>query len=156
MNFKKTTPFLLFIIFIVFITVIIFITSCFARNGYIQVLVANQPLWVKLAKTEEERIRGLSGVKSLAENEGRLFILPQKQQPIFWMKDMNFPLDFIWIEAGKVVDLTENAPAPSPDTPDWQLIRYQPKQPVDMVLEVNSGWAKKSNLKIGASFSLNY
>jgi uncharacterized membrane protein (UPF0127 family) len=61
------------------------------------------------------------------------------------MKGMNFPLDFIWIRENKVVDITENAPAETKTIPSI----YKPKEPVDMVLEVNAGVVKKDKIKIG-------
>jgi len=140
MNFKK-------ILF--FITAIIFITLIAFHFRQTKVFVAGQPVWVKIAKTPSERQQGLSGVRKLADDEGMLFVFPEKQQPTFWMKDMNFPLDFIWISDKKIVDLTENVLNPSPDTPEPEISRCQPKQPVDMVLEVNAGWIAKNKIKIG-------
>ncbi len=111
--------------------------------------VGKDLVWVKIARTDQERKQGLSGVEKLAENEGMLFILPEKQIPNFWMKEMNFALDFVWIANNKVVDISENVPAPAPNSSSDKIARVQPKMPVDMVLEINTGWVKKHKVKIG-------
>jgi uncharacterized membrane protein (UPF0127 family) len=115
--------------------------------------VDNSLVWVKIAQTPEQRKQGLSGVKSLAENEGMLFVFETAGIYKFWMKEMNFPLDFIWIRQNKVVDLTENLPAPSPGAPESQIASCRPKTPADMVLELPAGWIKKHQIKIGDKFS---
>lgn len=53
---------------------------------------------VKLAKTEEERRKGLQGVKEMKDNEGMLFIFDSPQTVQFWMKDTEIPLDIIFID----------------------------------------------------------
>lgn len=121
------------------------------KQAYVTI---HNPIWVKIAKTSEEREKGLSGVTSLAENEGMLFIYPQKGIYKFWMKEMNFPLDFLWIADGKIVDITENIPAPPANSPNNKIATCQPNKPVDMVLEVNAGWVKKNKIKIGDGFYL--
>jgi hypothetical protein len=68
----------------------------------------------------------------------------------FWMKDMNFPIDIIWIKDGKVVDLSPNASA-QPGAQDKDLLIYRPVAPIDRVLELKAGWAEKFGLKRGDS-----
>jgi uncharacterized membrane protein (UPF0127 family) len=128
--------------------------SDFCQNACRQLSINQTKLWVKIADSDQKRTQGLSGIPSLKNNEGLLFILPYKQMPIFWMKGMLFDLDFIWIAEGKVVDLTENVLAPSTNNKN-QIARVQPKVPVDMVLEVNKGFVKNNQVKIGDSFSFN-
>jgi hypothetical protein len=123
----------------------------FPHQRYQKVTIAGQILKVNLSQTEKERSQGFSGVKKLAENEGMLFILPQKQIPSFWMKAMNFPLDFIWISDQKVVDLTENVLPPKAN--HGLIATAQPRFPCDKVLEVNAGFIKKHGIKIGDKFS---
>ncbi len=105
---------------------------------------------VAVAKTEDEKRKGFSGVTSIASDQGMIFDYKgQGVRPAFWMKDMLFPLDFIWIKSGKVVDISINAPQPSPGTKDSDLKIYIPKETVDYVLEVNSGFVEKNNVKEG-------
>lgn len=112
-----------------------------------QIRVGETMLWVKLADDESEIIQGLSGVSDLRENEGMLFVLGQRRVPSFWMKDMKFPLDIIWIDNGRIIDITENVPTSS----DQNLPTYSPRAPVTHVLEVNAGWVKQQMVEIGDS-----
>jgi len=98
----------------------------------------------EVADTPELRELGLSYRDRLEENTGMVFIFDTPTATSFWMKDMNFSIDIVWIRAdGAIVDITENlAPETYPDT-------FRPKAPVQYVLEVNAGWAKEHNVSIG-------
>lgn len=99
---------------------------------------------VDIADTPEKRTLGLSGRLSLAQDEGMFFILDSPGRFSFWMKDMNFPIDIIWIDAEfKVADITKNAiPESFPNT-------FEPRAPILYVLETVAGWADKNGIKIG-------
>ncbi len=118
-------------------------------------LVGDAEVEVKYANSKSERANGLSNVESLPENSGLLFMFEEPQtQPSFWMKDMNFPIDIIWISADKVVQVDYNVPPPEPNTPDEELIIYTPKQPVDYVLEVNGGFSQTNGIEVGSTVVL--
>ena len=110
---------------------------------------------VTVAKTDEARKKGLSGIKSLADNEGVLFVFSEKSEPAFWMKDMLMPIDIIWITEGKIVKIDKNIPAPEPGSPDASLKLYKPGTPVSYVLEVNAGFSDKNKLKGGTPVDLS-
>ncbi|MFP4071953.1 MAG: DUF192 domain-containing protein [Desulfovibrionales bacterium] len=100
---------------------------------------------VRLACDPEAIRNGLSRVESLGLQEGMLFILPQRRMASFWMKEMNFPLDIIWIDQNRVVGIEVNCP-PEGERPTR---RYPSPGPVDMVLEVNAGFADRHNIGPG-------
>ncbi len=109
-------------------------------------------LSVMVADNENTRDKGLGGVKSLAENEGMIFDFGiKKVSAIFWMKGMLIPLDFIWISNNKVLEITPNVPIPSPSDNDPE--KYSPSNAIDYVLEVNAGYAKSHNVKVGDTVS---
>src|SRR6476660_9003938 len=54
-------------------------------------------LTVELATTADQRTRGLSGRDSMPRDAGMLFDLGTTQNTSFWMKDMRFPLDMVWV-----------------------------------------------------------
>jgi uncharacterized membrane protein (UPF0127 family) len=102
---------------------------------------------VEIADTSEEHRRGLSGRPSLPESTGMLFVFEEAGIYRFWMLNMHFPLDFIWIGSDqRVIGVTENAP-PLFDVsnPVW----YAPSAPAQYVLEVNAGFVRKHNIQIG-------
>lgn len=95
---------------------------------------------VELAITPAERSQGLSGREVLPAGTGMLFIFEGDQHLTFWMPDMNFPLDMIWIDSGcQVVDATLNAPVPEPGQSLADLPRFSPSAPARFVLEINAG-----------------
>lgn len=99
---------------------------------------------VDVANTDPERTQGLSGKSALDEKAGLLFVFEQPDTYGFWMKDMQFPIDIIWIdETWVVVDITENI---SPDT--FPRV-FKPQTPIKYVLEVNAGFATKNNISVG-------
>lgn len=104
---------------------------------------------VEIADTAAARSKGLGGRTSIASDSGMLFQFDKPGKYAFWMKGMQFPLDFIWIRANRVADLQTNLQPPSPGQSDQQLPVYEPNQVVDMILEVNSGFVEKHDIKIG-------
>lgn len=102
--------------------------------------VAGNKLNVNLAANDEERKIGLSETESLADDWGMLFIYQKPEIPSFWMKDMNFPIDIIWIYNGKVVDIERNL------SPDNGEATYSPVLKIDAVLEAPAGWIEEKNV----------
>lgn len=77
----------------------------------ITIEIGNKIYSVEVAKTEEEKTKGLSGRKSLPENEGMLFIYDTPQDLAFWMKDTEIPLDIIFIdEDEEVISVKKGVP----------------------------------------------
>lgn len=105
---------------------------------------------VEVAKTDVQRRNGLSNRESLPEGEGMFFEFVQKDvKPPFWMKDMRFAIDILWINDNKIVQIDKNVQPPETGTTDDKLILYIPNQPIDYVLEVAAGFSDENNIKIG-------
>jgi uncharacterized membrane protein (UPF0127 family) len=119
------------------------------------VTIDGKIIQVSVASTNDTRTKGLSGVASLDQNSGMLFVFDTKQvTPSFWMKDMLIPLDMIWISNGKIVKIDKNIPAPAKGTTDSNLKLYSAGQPVDYVLEVNSGFTDSNSIKVGDNVTI--
>ena len=103
----------------------------------------NKPIKASLAISGKERAKGLSGQKTLKNNEGLLFVYEDLEHPSIWMKDMNFAIDIIWLsESKKIIDYKKNvSPSTYPES-------FKPKKPAKYVLEVNAGFIEKNELKI--------
>lgn len=109
-----------------------------------QVEIAGKTIQIELADTEKEREQGLSGHNPLLDNEGMFFIFEKPEIYPFWMKDMLFPIDIIWINQDfKVNYIEKNA------LPESYPKSFSPNDPALYVLEVNAGFSEKNNLKIG-------
>ncbi|MEP7166870.1 MAG: DUF192 domain-containing protein [Candidatus Woesebacteria bacterium] len=116
------------------------------------ITVGSQKLAIERAKTIPEITLGL-GKRDTLGSDGMLFVMPARDIPTFWMKDMRFDLDFVWIDSNKVVDLTEKVSAQKGE-PDSALRFYSPITPVTHVLEMNAGEVQKRGIKIGDSVQL--
>jgi hypothetical protein len=114
------------------------------------VSVANNKILVEIAESDQQRRQGLSGRESLAEGTGMLFVFEEDSRPTFWMDDMNFAIDIVWIDNGRIVAV-ENNVQPEDGVTEENLTLYPAPQPIDYVLEVNAGYSEEHNLKIGDS-----
>ncbi len=106
---------------------------------------------VDLAVSAEERVQGLSGRQSLDTDRAMLFVYEADGPHTFWMPDMHFPLDMVWIRSDCIVDgVTADVPNPPVDTPRDQLPRYPSTGPVRFILEINAGQAEARGIGAGS------
>lgn len=141
-----------FLTLAVVITIVKFITTGDLNFGKgTSVKIGNTTIKVEWADTQSARIKGLSGRTSLGNNEGMLFIFPEKSVQKFWMKEMKFPLDIIWIDGERIAGIVYGA---EPEA-DNQPTIYSSPEPVDKVLEVNAGTALAKGMKVGDVIILN-
>ncbi len=104
-------------------------------------------IYVDLAKTPEQQAKGLSIKNTLNENEGMLFIFDTPKEYSFWMKDMKFPIDIIWISSdNKIVHIEKNL---QPCIFFLICTSYSPHANSKYVLEVPSNYTTKNNITIG-------
>lgn len=111
-------------------------------------VVNNSTFKLILAKSQKEKEVGLSEKKSLEQNAGMLFVFEKPDFYSFWMKNMKFPIDIIFIKDNKIITVYQNAKPPI-NNENNSLTIYKPEEPVDKVLEINSGLSEKNNIKKG-------
>lgn len=139
-------------LFVLLIALSILSFVAFSASTKDIVAIGEVRISVLVAETDEELKRGLSGMTSLGKNSGMLFIFPKADIYSFWMPNMNFPVDIIWINQGMVVDIHHNVSNEfNPDNPET----YSPVKPAKYVLEVNAGFAEEHNIKIGDSVTFS-
>ena len=107
---------------------------------------------VEVVNTPASITQGLSGRDELGA-DGMLFVLPRRQFPRFWMKEMKFNLDLVWIDGDTVIGITENVLAPDHETALSALPIYTPEDAVEMVLELPAGVAVAKQLMPGNHLS---
>jgi uncharacterized membrane protein (UPF0127 family) len=122
------------------------------KTALVPLTVGEQVVQVEIRDDEAERELGYSGRKSIGDNEGMLFVFGELVQPTFWMKDMQFSLDVLWIREGRVIQIEENVPHPTQAQP--VISTMIPQNPIDMVLEVPSGWVSRTGVRVGDQVSL--
>ena len=114
----------------------------------VQISIGAQSIKAEVARTPIALARGLSGRDGLGENESMLFIFGIADRHGFWMKDMKFPIDIIWLKDNKIIGFTENIePQIGAKTQDLKI--YYPPEPVDRVLELRAGRARLLNAQVG-------
>lgn len=128
-----------------------------SSNGYQQVNVTlnGVVLVADIAASNEQRTKGLSVKDGLAENEGMLFVFDTQGEQTFWMKDMKFPIDIIWIDSNKtVIHIEHNLP---PCSFEVLCPTYKPDEDSLYVLETVGGYAEKHHIAQGTrvEFELN-
>lgn len=108
---------------------------------------------VDVAKTQASQEQGLSGRRNMAIDHGMLFVFNYPAYQTFWMKDMLFPLDMLFIKGDTIVTIYQYIPIPQKNAPDSSLPVYISTQPTDKVLELNSGVVKSDKINIGDRIS---
>ena len=128
----KKVLFILAIISLIAGTLILF--TNFTNTKYLE--VNGQRIKIEIADSQEELINGLSNRLTLNKNSGMLFSFDSEDYWGIWMKDMNFPIDIIWIDRnGLVVDLKKNV------QPETYPEIFKPSQKSKFVLEMKAGSA---------------
>lgn len=130
----------------------------FAQNDIINefpssVKIKGLHINVTLAKTPDDLTKGLSIKNSLKEHEGMLFIFDTPKKSSFWMKDMKFPIDIIWIHPNTtIVHIEKNL---QPCISFLICTSYSPNDLSQYVLEVNAHYTTKNNITVGDEVEFN-
>jgi uncharacterized protein len=120
--------------------VLLFLGHNSPKRGKVAINKAN--FNVELASSERERSLGLGNRKSICLNCGMLFVFPEAGKHGFWMKNMNFNLDIIWIKGDEIVYIERNFSKDSAET-------VNPDIRADKVLEINAGISDANGLFVG-------
>ncbi len=109
-----------------------------------RVCVRDRCFQAAVMATPDERAKGLMSRPVLFEDEGMLFVFDKPGEYPFWMKNMNFPIDIIWLnEARRVVHIEANVPPCKKDP----CPVYHPHALAQYALEIADGQAEALGLK---------
>ncbi|GHW02264.1 hypothetical protein AGMMS50249_0500 [candidate division SR1 bacterium] len=112
-----------------------------------QICCGNSCFKIEIAKSQEERERGLMFRESLAPNEGMLFVFEKLDFYSFWMKNTLIPLEMIWLDKNyKIVDVQQAEPCPKDAI---SCPAYFPADKAQFVLEINQDTGVENSLRIG-------
>ena len=100
----------------------------------------------ELAVTPAERATGLMFREALPPGEGMLFIFEEADFHSFWMFNMKFSIDIIWLSPEQRIVHIEHSVPPCSKEP---CPTYQPMQKALYVVEVPAGFSKKESLRLG-------
>lgn len=120
----------------------------FVRHD-VTITTPNGSIFAEVVDTDSSRALGLSGRNGMRENEGMLFVFDYSGKYGFWMKDMTFSLDIIWInQNGVVVYIAQNVSKESyPQTfiNDAEAL---------YVLELVEGGAERNGIFLGSKLKI--
>jgi len=137
---KKMTP----NFFVLFIILVVVLFQVPLQNNY--VCFSETCISVEIMDTPEQRALGLMFRDSLDEDKGMLFVFEEKSTYKFWMKNVNFPIDIIFLDEHKsIIEIFENVP-PCLEEP---CEVYGPEEESLYVIETVAGFSKKNNIEIG-------
>ena len=108
---------------------------------------------MEVVSKQEDMERGLMYRSSLDQDKGMLFVFTNDDKYSFWMKNMHFNLDILWISLeGRIVFIGRNIPACTSDP----CPVYVPDKEARYVLELNSGYTTSHHWKVGDKLDLNH
>jgi hypothetical protein len=119
-----------------------------------QATIDNHIFNLELAKTDKEKEIGLAKYKNIPQNFGMLFPFEKAGYYSFWMKNMKFPIDIIFIRNSKIVTIFRNVPAPKSNNESLSI--YKPNELSDTVLEINAGLSEKYKFQKKQVIEINY
>jgi len=106
----------------------------------------------KLATSQIDRERGFGNLASIDSGRALLMVFPNDGLWGIWMKDMKFPIDIVWLNAGKKVVHVEQNVSQESSTDKT----YYPRVPARFVIEMSAGNIKSKNIKIGQVATFEY
>ena len=107
-------------------------------------MIGPVPVEASVASTTQDRTKGLSNTPYLPEGVVKLFVFDESETWSFWMKDMNYSIDIIWIDdVGKIVHIEENV------TPDSYPNSFVPNQSAKYVVETREGFVEEHSVVVG-------
>ncbi len=142
---RKYGPVVFGILIVVFFSVYSF-KSAFPESATrtLYVGVGKVPVEAHIADTPALRTKGLSNVAQLKLNEGVFFVFPEDGYYSFWMKDMNFAIDILWIsKEKKIVYQLQSI------TPETYPHSFTSPTQARYVLEVPAGFVERHNILVG-------
>jgi uncharacterized membrane protein (UPF0127 family) len=120
------------------------VTACGPYRTDVVVRIKGEAFDTEIAKNAQEFAKGLGGRPCILPNQAMLFPFTKEGHYAFWMKDMKFPIDVIWINAAHKVAAIEI---------DFQPSTYPERrgnqQPAQYVLEVKANRTKELNIDLG-------
>jgi uncharacterized membrane protein (UPF0127 family) len=139
---------------------ILFVTGCnnsVPSQENIRVIeIGDKTIKAEVADSPEELQLGLSYRDTLQENHGMLFVFPNENRRVFWMKGCNFDIDLAYIESNGTISEIITMKKEPLDTPLDSLVTYPSQSTtIKYALEVIGGWFEEHKINVGTKINLN-
>ncbi len=147
---KESKPFKIWHLILVILVIVISVAYRIYGSLWTKAMVkiVGQDVVVLVADTYSHRLKGWSGKKDMGKYGGMLFVFPDRGQHAMVMRDMYFPLDIVWLDGNKVIDIAPNV-SPEPGVAEDKLTVYRARAVSTLVLELPAGFKDQTGLKIG-------
>lgn len=123
-----------------------------------EIWLKNHKFMMELAVTPEQWAYGLMGREFLSDDEGMIFVFPDREPfptgMSFWMKDCLIPIDVLFLDRDGVIITIHEMEPPLPGTADHDLIKYPSYGPVQFAIEIRGGLAAELGLEDGDQVEL--
>jgi len=126
-----------------------FVKNIANTNEKVSLKVGEKNYILDVAKTSEEQEKGLAKFESIEDNQGMLFMFDNPGRWSFWMKDMKFNIDIIFLDENKkVVSLFKNVKSET-HANVFDYRKYIPDYDSKYVIELKEGEVEKNKVKLG-------
>src|SRR3989344_4796204 len=134
------------LILILLVISLVFVIGCRDNSGYNKACFNSKCIELEVMRTLEEKQNGLMFRESLDYNKGLLFLYEEEGERNFWMKNVKFPIDIIFLDKDdKIIHIETNVPSCLEDP----CPIYSPNRKALNVIEVNSGFTIENNINVG-------
>lgn len=97
---------------------------------------------VEIARTPEERAKGLKFREYLKKDYGMYFIIEKEEVQSFWMKDTRIPLSIAFINSQNIIVSIK-------DMRPYDISGTSSDFPAKYALEMERGWFRDNNISVG-------
>jgi uncharacterized membrane protein (UPF0127 family) len=113
----------------------------------VELRVGSETFTVEVARTPEQRRKGLMHRSSIGENEGMLFVFERDRHLSFWMKNTEIPLSIAYISSdGEIREIRELEPHSERSVESSYAVRY--------ALELPRGAFERAGAEVGDRLEL--
>lgn len=133
-----------YLLLVLSVTLLILVST---TNNKSYLIIRDVKFNAEVASTNKEKEIGLSKYSSISNDFALVFPFEKPGIYSFWMKNMKFSIDIIFVNGNKIVQIYENVPYPHSQSEILPV--YKPSEISNMVIETNAGTAKKYNFKKG-------
>lgn len=145
----KLVPKYLRYVFVAIAIIAVILPFFFIGRPTTTLVSGDKKFQLEIVSTAESQQKGLGGRSNMADDHGMIFVFDPPATQCFWMKDMQFALDIIWLNAEKkVTKVAQNI------SPESYPEKFCSDDATKYVIELNAGQAAKAGIVPGKVLSL--
>ncbi len=132
--------------FILYIFALLAAASAFAQMPRMELTAGFHRIEAEVAADQPSRMQGLMQRRTMAANQGMLFVFPQTARHCMWMRNTLLPLSVAFLDdEGSILNIEDM----KPQTED----NHCAAGPARFALEMNKGWFAIKRMKPGVRIS---